>query len=89
MQRQTRLPQPPSNDAGQFIKDAAELVTSAAAEHRTLHISQSFSGTGSTSATIVCLVTCPNNLVLEMQYAIDRAVREPLEEQGSTPVTVQ
>ena len=88
MRRPTSLTEVPSNDAGQFIRDAAELVTSAAEEHRTLHISQSFAGTGSTSATIVCLVTCPNDLVLEMQYAIDRAVRELLAEHGSTPVTV-
>jgi len=89
MRRLTGLPEGPSNDAGQFIRDAAGLVTSAAEEHRTLHISQSFAGTRSTSATIVCLLTCPNDLVLEMQDAIDRAVLELLAEHGSVPLTVQ
>jgi hypothetical protein len=89
MRRPTSLPERPSNDAGQFIREAADLVTSAAKEQRTLHISQSFAGGRSTSATIVRLVTCPNDLVLEMQYAIDRAVRELLAERGSRPVTVQ
>ncbi len=88
MRRPTSLPEKCSNDVGQFIRDAAELVTSAAEEHRTLHISQSFAGTGSTSATIVCLVTCPADLVVEMQFAIDRAVEELLAEHGSTLVTV-
>jgi len=88
MRRPISLAEKCSNDVGQFIREAAELVTSAAEEQRTLHISQSFSGTGSTSGTIVCLVTCSNDLVLEMQCAIDRAVRELLAEHGSTPVTV-
>jgi len=43
-------------------------------EQQTVHISQSFAGNGPTSATIVCFVTCPDDLVLEMQYVIDRAV---------------
>jgi len=89
MRRPTSLTEVPSNDAGQFIRDAAGLVTSAAEEHRTLHLSQSFSGTISTSGTIVCLVTCPNDLVLEIQDVIDSAARELLAERGSTPVTVQ
>jgi hypothetical protein len=89
MKKQTRRHKRSSNEVSQFIKESATLLTSAAAAERTVHISQSFAGTGCTSATIVCFVTCPNDLVLEMQYAIDNTVRELLAEHGSKPLMVQ
>ena len=89
MKKQICLSGGPSNEAGPFIKEAAAIATSAAAAQRTIHISQSFSGSGSTSATIVCFVTCPDNLVSEIRQAIDNTVRELLAEHGSRPVSVQ
>lgn len=89
MRKQTRLPKRPSNEPGRFIKESAALLRTAADAHRTVHISQSFAGTPSTSATIVCFVSCPNDMVLEMQHAIDKTVKELLAEHGSMPLTVQ
>jgi hypothetical protein len=88
MPKQTRRIRRPSNELGHFIEETAALVTSAAATGRTMQISQSFAGSGSSSATVVCFVTCPSHLVLEMQSAIDRTVKELLADQGSMPVSV-
>ena len=60
-----------------------------AEQRRTVYLSRSSAGTGSTLTTIVCFVTCPNDVVLEMQYAIDQAVGDLLAEHGSKPVRVQ
>ena len=65
-------------EAQQFIHDAAHLVVESAAQGATLHLSQSFSGSNKKSAIVVCLVACPETLVLEVQAAIDRAVEEAL-----------
>ena len=89
MRRQARLPERPSNETGRFIKDATNIVTAAAEQRRTVYISRSFAGTGSISATIVFFVTCPNDVVHEMQYAIDQAVGDLLAEHGSKPVRLQ
>ena len=61
------------------MHDAAKLVVESAAQGAAVHVSQSFSGTPKTSAIVVCLVACPEPLVLEVQAAIDRAVEEALE----------
>ena len=65
-------------EAQQFIHDAAKLVVESAAQGATLHVSQSFSGSRQTSAIVVCLIACPEPLVLEVQAAVDRAVDETL-----------
>ena len=45
------------SETDQYILDTAQLVTASAAENRTLHVSQSFSGTRLTTAVVVCFVT--------------------------------
>jgi hypothetical protein len=65
-------------EAQQFIHDAAKLVVESAAQGATLHVSQSFSGSRQTSAIVVCLIACPEPLVLEVQAAVDQAVEETL-----------
>jgi hypothetical protein len=78
-----------TSETDQYILDTAHLVTASVTENRTLHISQSFSGTRLTSAMVVCFVTCPDKIVMEMQQAIDAAVNEVLAEHGSKPVLIQ
>ena len=68
----------PDHEAKQFIHEAAKMVVESAAQGAALHVSQSFSGSSKTSAIVVCLVACPESLVLEVQAAIDRAVEETL-----------
>jgi hypothetical protein len=65
-------------EAQQFIHDAAKMVVESAAQGAAVHVSQSFSGSSKTSAIVVCLVACPETLVLEVQAAVDRAVEETL-----------
>ena len=65
-------------EAREFIHDAAKLVVESAAQGAALHVSQSFSGSAQASAIVVCLVACPELLVLELQAAVDRAVEETL-----------
>ena len=67
----------------EYIHDATNLVGDIAAQGRALHVSQSFSGSRNGSALVVCLVACPDSLVLEIQGAIDTAVEEIL---GALPV---
>jgi hypothetical protein len=78
-----------SSEADRYIADNAQLVGAAAFGKRTLHVSQSFSGTVDTSAVVVCFVTCPDAIVLEMQQAIDAAVLNVLAEHGCKAVTIQ
>jgi hypothetical protein len=78
-----------TSEADHYIFNTAQLVTASAAENRILHVSQSFSGTPLTSAVVVCFVTCPDEIVMEIQQAIDAAVNEVLAEHGSKPVAVQ
>jgi hypothetical protein len=89
MKKQTRRHKRSSNEVGRFIEESATLLTSAAAARRTVLISQSFAGAASTSATIVCFVTCPHDLVLDIHNAIDNTVEELLVERGLMPLTVQ
>jgi hypothetical protein len=77
------------NKTDQYIFDTAQLVSASAAENRTLHVSQSFSGTRFTAAVVVCFVTCPDGIVDEIQQAIDAAVHEVLAQHGSKPVMIQ
>ncbi len=77
------------SEADQYILDTAQLVTASAAENRTLHVSQSFSGTRATTAVVVCFVTCPDAVVVEIQQAIDAAVNGVLAENGFKPLTIQ
>ena len=65
-------------EAKQFIHDATKLVIESAARGAAVHVSQSFSGSSQTSAIVVCLVACPEYLVLELQDAIDQAVERAL-----------
>ena len=78
-----------TSEAAEYILDTAQLVTASSAENQTLHVSQSFSGTRLTSAVVVCFVTCPDEIVLEIQQAIDVAVNEVLSGHGSEPVRIQ
>jgi hypothetical protein len=74
------LPDRCDHEAKQFIHDAAKLVVESAAQGAALHVSQSFSGSSpQTSAIVVCLVACPEPLVLEVQAALDRAVEDALD----------
>jgi len=77
------------SESDRYISENAHLVSAAAERNRTLHVSQSFSGTRHTSAVVVCFVTCSDKIVVEMQQAIDAAVTKVLAEHGSTPVTIQ
>ena len=88
MEKPVRTPKTIS-ESDRYISDNARLVGAAAVGKRTLHISQSFSGTPDTSAVVVCFVTCPDAIVLEMQQAIDAAVLQVLDEHGCKPVTIQ
>jgi hypothetical protein len=78
-----------STEADRYISDNAQLVSAAAGGNRTLHVSQSFSGTRQTSAVVVCFVTCSDEIVVEMQQAIDAAVLDVLAEHGCKPQTIQ
>ena len=49
-----------------------------------MHVSQSFSGSGAVSGVVVCYVTCPHDLVLGVQQAVDAAVCDALKERGKT-----
>ena len=80
MAKNVRKPDKASTEADRYIADNAQLVGAAASGKRTLHVSQSFSGTVTTSAVVVCFVTCPDSIVLEMQHAIDAAVLKVLAE---------
>ena len=64
------------------------MVTGAAYKKETLHISQSFSGSGAASGVVVCYVTCPHDLVLAVQEAVDSAVCEALKER-TRPIMIQ
>ncbi len=77
------------SETDQYILDTAQLVTASAAENRTLHVSQSFSGTRLTTAVVVCFVTCPDAVVVEVQQAIDAAVNGVLDENGFKPLAIQ
>jgi len=66
-------------EAQQFIQDAAKLIVESASQGAAVHVSQSFTGSAQTSAIVVCLVACPEPLVLEVQAALDRAVEEALD----------
>ena len=89
MAKKVHNPDKASTEADRYIADNAQLVGAAASGKRTLHVSQSFSGNESTSAVVVCFVTCPDAFVLEMQHAIDTAVLRVLAEQGCKAVTIQ
>lgn len=89
MAKKVRKPEKASSDADRYIADNAQLVGAAASRKRTLHVSQSFSGTATASGVVVCFVTCPDAIVLEMQHAIDAAVLKVLAEQGCKAVTIQ
>jgi len=53
-----------------------------APRNRTLHVSQSFSGTRRTATLVSTFVTCPDEVVAEIQQAIDAAVNEAAVQQG-------
>jgi hypothetical protein len=89
MAKKVRKPDKASTEADRYIADNAQLVVAAASGRRTLHVSQSFSGNVNTSAVVVCFVTCPDAIVLEMQHAIDTAVLKVLAEQGCKAITIQ
>lgn len=89
MTRPVSIPKELTSETDQYIFDTAELVSASAAENRTLHVSQSFSGTRLTSAVVVCFVTCPHEIVMEMQQAIDAVVNEVLAGHGCEQVTIQ
>ena len=78
MEKNNRVPDQGDPEAKQFIDDAARMVIESAAQGAVVHVSQSFSGSRNGSALIVCLVACPESLVLEVQEAIDEAVEEKL-----------
>ena len=83
MEKNNRVPDQGDPEAKQFIDDAARMVIESAAQGAVVHVSQSFSGSRNGSALVVCLVACPDSLVLEIQGAIDTAVEEIL---GALPV---
>jgi hypothetical protein len=89
MAKKVRTPKKTVSETDQYISDNAQLVSSAAEENRTLHVSQSFSGTRNTSGVVVCFVTCSDEIVMEMQQAIDAAVLKLFEEHGCNAVTIQ
>ena len=77
-----------STEVRNYILDTAEMVTGAASKKETLHISQSFSGSRAASGVVVCYVTCPHDLVLAVQEAVDSAVCEALKER-TRPIMIQ
>jgi hypothetical protein len=78
LEKSEKISEQSDQEAQQFIQDAAKLVIESAAQGAAVHVSQSFSGSPQTSAIVVCLVACPEFLVLEVQAAIDQAVEEAL-----------
>jgi hypothetical protein len=58
-----------STEVRNYILDTAEMVAGAASNKETMHVSQSFSGSRTVSGVVVCYVTCPHDLVLDVQEA--------------------
>ena len=77
-----------STEVRNYILDTAEMVSGAASKKETMHVSQSFSGSRTVSGVVVCYVTCPHDLVLDVQKAIDAAVCDALKERAR-PMTTQ
>jgi hypothetical protein len=89
MAKSVPSPKKARGEAHRYISNNAWLVGAAAFGKRTLHVSQSFGGSRDSSAVVVCFVTCPDAIGLEMQRAIDAAVLEVLAEHGCKAVTIQ
>jgi hypothetical protein len=77
-----------STEVRNYILDTAEMVAGAASKKETMHVSQSFSGSRAVSAVVVCYVTCPDDLVLDVQQAVDAAVCDALRGRAR-PMTTQ
>jgi hypothetical protein len=89
MAKSVHIPKKARGEAHRYISNNAWLVGAAVSGKRTLHVSQSFGGTRDSSAVVVCFVTCPDAIVLEMQHAIDAAVLAVLADHDCKAVTIQ
>ena len=65
-------------DIEDCIDDSVQAVIDAAWTNRIIRISHSFTGCPNKSAIVICFVTCPNELEVELQEAIDRAIEAVL-----------
>src|SRR5579884_421401 len=76
-----------SSEVLNYILETADTVARAASKKETMHVSQSFSGSKAVSGVVVCYVTCPHDLVLDVQQAVDAAVCDALKDRARPMMT--